>query len=356
MRLLVNTDTVGGVWTYALELIRGLPAHEVEVVLATAGAPLRPAQRREVAALPVAALHESDFRLEWMQEPWEDVERAGRWLVELAEQERVDLIHLNDYSHAALEWPAPVLLVGHSGVAGWWNAIHGTDPPERWRRYMAAVDAGIAGADALVAPTRAMLRELQAHHGAGGGEVIANGSSAPAEPGAKRELVLAAGRLWDPAKNLATLDRAARALPWPVVAAGPLPEDERDLPRHVAATGELGRAKLAALRSQAAIFAAPARYEPFGLAALEAARAGCALVLGDIPSLREVWADAALFVDPEDDRALRAALERLIGDERLRHEMAQRASARSLRYTVEEMARLYAQQYRKLAATEAIAA
>ncbi len=31
----------------------------------------------------------------------------------------------------------------------------------------------------------------------------------------------------------------------------------------------------------------PARYEPFGLSVLEAALSGCALVLGDIPSLRE---------------------------------------------------------------------
>ena len=50
---------------------------------------------------------------------------------------------------------------------------------------------------------------------------------------------------------------------------------------------------------RAAIYALPARYEPFGLSILEAALSGCALVIGDIPSLREIWADAALFV-PSD--------------------------------------------------------
>ena len=39
-----------------------------------------------------------------------------------------------------------------------------------------------------------------------------------------------------------------------------------------------------------------ALYEPFGLAVLEAAQAGCALVLSDIPTFRELWDGAALFV------------------------------------------------------------
>ena len=46
-----------------------------------------------------------------------------------------------------------------------------------------------------------------------------------------------------------------------------------------------------------------ARYEPFGLAVLEAAQAGCALVLSDIPTFRELWNGAAQFVPPGDDAA-----------------------------------------------------
>ena len=61
----------------------------------------------------------------------------------------------------------------------------------------------------------------------------------------------------------------------------------------------------------AAIYALPARYEPFGLSVLEAAQHGCALVLGDIDSLRENWDGAALFVDPDDAGALAASWARL---------------------------------------------
>ena len=65
--------------------------------------------------------------------------------------------------------------------------------------------------------------------------------------------------------------------------------------------GPLAADELADWYGRAAIYALPARYEPFGLSALEAALSGCALVLSDIPSLREIWEDAAFFVSPNDE-------------------------------------------------------
>ena len=60
--------------------------------------------------------------------------------------------------------------------------------------------------------------------------------------------------------------------------------------------------------ARAAIYALPAHYEPFGLSILEAAMSGCALVLGDIPSLREIWGDAAVFVHPDNRDAVARCL------------------------------------------------
>src|SRR5262249_58528859 len=76
--------------------------------------------------------------------------------------------------------------------------------------------------------------------------------------------------------------------------------------------GVLSEAEMAPLYAGASIYAAPARYEPFGLTILEAALSGCALVLGDIPSLRELWEDAAVFVPRDDDAALETCLRDLI--------------------------------------------
>ncbi len=76
---------------------------------------------------------------------------------------------------------------------------------------------------------------------------------------------------------------------------------------------------------RASIYAMPARYEPFGLSILEAGLSGCALVLGDIPSLREHWDGAAAFVAPDDREALRSAIEGLIDSPARRAELGRRA-------------------------------
>jgi glycosyltransferase involved in cell wall biosynthesis len=97
--------------------------------------------------------------------------------------------------------------------------------------------------------------------------------------------------------------------------------------------------------ARASIFALPARYEPFGLLPLEAALSGCALVLGDIASLREVWDDAAVYVDPDDRDSLRVAIERLVADPAALADYASRAHTRARTYTTARMAKAYVEIY-----------
>src|SRR5579884_2341799 len=111
MRILLTTDTVGGVWTYALELCRALAPRGVQIALATMGGPLTPDMRREAEQIESLALHESEYRLEWMQDPREDVRAAGDWLLELEASFAPDVVHLNGYAHAALPWRAPRVVV-----------------------------------------------------------------------------------------------------------------------------------------------------------------------------------------------------------------------------------------------------
>lgn len=345
MRVLLTTDCVGGVWTYSLDLARGLQAAGAEVVLASMGAPLRADQRADAHELRLAGLHESGFALEWMDDPWADVDEAEQWLLDVAESESVDLVHSNSFAHGAADWRRPVIVVGHSCVVSWWRAVDGTSPPARRNEYRRRVAAGLGAASAVVAPTRAMLRELQSAYGYRGGIAIANGSSAPATDAAKEPFVLAAGRLWDRAKGLDLLDRAARDLAWPVLAAG-----DGGHASNVRALGQQSRAELAGLRERASIFVAPARYEPFGLGILEAARAGCALVLADLPSLRELWSGAAVFADPDDTASLHGELAALISDADARASLGHAAQLRSRRYSVERMTRAYLGLYERVGA------
>src|SRR5689334_13782330 len=94
-RILMTADSVGGVWTYAMELCRAVRPYGIEVALATMGQPLSLGQQQEAKALENARVFESAFRLEWMDEPWEDTERAGAWLLKIRDRFKPDLIHLN---------------------------------------------------------------------------------------------------------------------------------------------------------------------------------------------------------------------------------------------------------------------
>jgi glycosyltransferase involved in cell wall biosynthesis len=152
-------------------------------------------------------------------------------------------------------------------------------------------------------------------------------------------VALTVGRLWDEAKNLAVLDRAAGLLDRPVLAAGAAegPGGQRFEARHVRLLGRLEAPALAERMAGCAVFVSPAFYEPFGLAALEAARAGMALVLSDRPGFRELWGETALYVDPHDAEALAGALDRLLGDPAESRRLGRAAAGRARRYASERM-------------------
>lgn len=226
LHVLMTTDTVGGVWTYALDLARGLAQYNVRVTLAALGSPPSESQRRDAGMIAGLSLTGCEGKLEWMPDPWADVDRQGRCLLQLEADLRPDIVHLNGYAHANLPFQAPVAVVAHSCVLSWWRAVKGEDAPPDWDTYRARVTSGLEGADAVVAPTRAMASELRACYGDSFAlpQVIPNGRTLPGLPpfglssysGRKWPFILSAGRLWDEAKNLAALDAVAPLLDWPV--------------------------------------------------------------------------------------------------------------------------------------------
>lgn len=345
MRILMSADTVGGVWTYALELAAALIRRGDQVLIAAMGGRLSAAQQAQVEAVPGLMVRDSDHRLEWMDEPWSDLERAGRWLQALAADFRPDIVHLNHYAHGELDWPAPVLRVTHSCVYSWYHAVHARLPEARWQRYRQLVRQGLQAADMVVAPTLAMLAEAERFYGPfRRARVIHNGRDPKAfAPGRKQPLILSAGRLWDEAKNVNALVRVAPELSWQVAVAGEAAHPDGGSARFdgVETLGRLSAQEMRAAFAGAGIYCLPARYEPFGLSVLEAALSGCALVLGEIPSLQELWDGAALFVPPDDTTALTEALNRLAEDGELRQAYAQRAQDRARQYTAERMVEAY---------------
>jgi glycosyltransferase involved in cell wall biosynthesis len=349
-RILMTADTVGGVWQYAMDLCRVLCARGDEITLATMGGLPDRAQRREAGNIAGLDLRASRYKLIWMDNPWRDVNEAGEWLLGLAHEVQPDIVHLNDLGHGDLDWPAPVMTVGHSCVLSWWRAVHGERAPEpQWTPYRERVTAGLHASHLVVAPTQAMMSELQCFYGPlRNTQVIANGRSPGAAPQmAKKQLIFSAGRVWDQGKNIASLAAIAARVPWPVCIAGSQrsPDGEQAGFPNARMLGQLDGDTLRRWFGRASIYALPARYEPFGLSVLEAAQAGCALVLGDIESLRETWDGAALFVPPDDPDALAFTLQRLIADDTLRERSMARAQRRAAHFTPRAMADAYIEAY-----------
>jgi glycosyltransferase involved in cell wall biosynthesis len=346
----MTADTVGGVWTYALELARALGRGGTAVTLATMGAPLSRVQWRETKRIQTLEVRESLFRLEWMQDPWDDVEAAGDWLLALEAELQPDVVHVNGYVHAALPFRPPVVAVAHSCVLSWWRAARGGSAPAEWDRYRREVARGLAAATLVLAPTRAMAADLAREWGATRAQVVWNGRDAQDFRVMEKEpLVLAAGRLWDEAKNVQVLAGLGERIGWPLLVAG----DDRNpnggtasLPG-LRALGRLSSTELAAWLARASIFVHPALYEPFGLTPLEAALSGCALVLSDLPSLRELWEGHAEFVNPRDSQAIGATLERLAQDPAETSRLGRAARVRALELSPERMARGYLGAYRE---------
>ena len=348
----MTADPIGGVWNYALELCGALQEYNTRVALATLGRRLSESQRAQVDSLGNVTLHESDFRLEWMPHPWDDLLTAGEWLLRIEREFRPDVVHLNHLVHADLPWSAPVISIGHSCVLSWWAAVRREAAPEEWSSYRQKVTSSLRAARYVVAPTRAMLVELERYYGPfTESAVIHNARSARQFSAVRKErLVLCAGRIWDRAKNVPALVEVAPRVSAPVVIAGePIgPAGENIDVSGVRLLGALDAWELASWYARAAIYALPARYEPFGLTALEAALSGCALVLSDLDSLREVWGAAASYVPPDDHEALRDTLNELMLNESLRNRLAARAMARARQLTPARFAGQYMQLYRQV--------
>ncbi|MFC7051189.1 glycosyltransferase family 4 protein [Hansschlegelia quercus] len=335
----MTTDAIGGVWTYAVDLAAGLAERGVRVTLAALGPSPSDAQRRQVSAVG-AELIDTALPLDWLEEDARRIDNAGAALTDLANRSGADLVHLNSPIFAASGFTAPVVGVCHSCLATWWAAMRGGEMPASFNERTERLRRGYEACSALIAPSDAFAEATAAQYGVAS-VAVHNGRAprVPAPQSSERPFALTAGRLWDPAKNLAALDAAASMMRGTVEAAGPLegPNGERAATSAVVSLGPLDSEDMARRLGEAGAFVSLALYEPFGLSVLEAAQAGCALVLADIPTFRELWAGTALFVDPRDPAAVAATLDGVLDDRSERERLGALAEARAARFTLDAM-------------------
>jgi glycogen(starch) synthase len=349
MRVLMTTDTVGGVWTFTQELAQGLLEQGCAVALFSLGRLSSVEQRSWTAEMERRwgasfRFATTDIPLEWMQENSRSYLEAEPLLLRLAEEFRADVLHFNQFCFGALPVSIPKVVTAHSDVLSWAEACR--DKPlgdSAWlEQYCVLVARGLEAADAVIAPTSAMLTALsRSFRLPEDRQVIANGRDVPYVPAKQRKLqAVTAGRLWDEAKGV-SLFCDVRS-PMPLLLAGELQCEQVPYAGPLALAqllGALPETELLALFRESAIYVCTSRYEPFGLAPLEAALCGCAVVARDISSLREVWGNSAIYFRDADE--LSHTLQAL-GDNPRRLERAQAdSSAHACKYTRRAMASAY---------------
>jgi glycosyltransferase involved in cell wall biosynthesis len=339
-RILMTVDAVGGVWRYALDLARELVDAGDQVVLAGVGP--RPSRQQAEEAERFATLIWLNTPPDWMTRSAADLDGLSDELRAPLRDYAIDLVHLNAPTQAAqFDAPCPVVVVSHSCVVTWFHAVKGHAVEGDWAWQMERNRRGFDRADAVVAPSRAHADMLEACYGPIARlATVANGAGPFKSADHRQPLVFAAARWWDEGKNAAVLDQAAAMADWPVFAAGSTqgPEGQQAGFNSAVALGPLPYKEVRSLMGRAGIFVSPSLYEPFGLAALEAAMSATPLVLADIPTYRELWDGAALFHDARDPSSLAACINRLCGDAEHRRELGRAALRRSRRYSLARQA------------------
>lgn len=359
LHVLLTADVVGGVWDFCCSLARSYRERGHRVTLLVFGEPN--ATHRDQAADAGAWLLAQALKLEWMQDSQADVQAAVKLTRRVVRELEPDVVHANQFALGSARLAVPVVVTAHSDVLSWRACISGdrTTPPE-WAGYAALVREGISGAAAALAISQFLADELRDLYRLERPlQVVHNGwraADGPLMPIPLRgRSTLVAGRVWDEAKNLRVVAEVAAS--WPDAGEVCLAGEQRhpesggapDLPSALKTLGFVPRERLDGLLRQTRVYLSPARYDPFGLLPLQAALAGCALLLADIPSYRELWDGVALFFPPDDPAALRRQWGRLLEDDALTVPMAAAARARALeRYSAAKQADQYLALYRSL--------
>lgn len=358
MHVLVTADTVGGVWTYTRELVTGLARRGVRVTLVSLGEIPGPQQISWMDGLKGLDFRPTAFKLEWMQEAEDDIDASMEFLASVVSETKPDVVHLNQYAYGALKVDVPKVVVAHSDVVSWWVAVHGEEPRETgWSRwYRNTVTDGLAGATTVVAPSKWMMEQIGRHYvRPTQSAVVYNGRN----PGlfnphaTKEDLVASVGRLWDRAKQVTLLSEYDQKVPIFIAGSEKHPDDvmvdaypAHGKRRRVHFQGVLSEGQMSSLLGRASMYAATSRYEPFGLAPLEAALSRCAIVANDVPTFREIWGESAIYFRTNDALDLASTIEKLNKDRELRLTYANLAYNRARqRYTAERMVDDYISLY-----------
>ncbi len=352
LRVLVDATNLkpgqGGIRTYTIGLIQALAAQpELSLVVVTSIDDVAELGPMEVFRIPPRTQGLAARAL-WRERNLAPLARSQGVAVVLSPVPELPLRKL----------PVPSVIVVHDVGPLVAPAFYS---PAKRIRYQAVLPRACRLATAVVCVSQATLAGLHAATGLDPSrcEVIGEGpqllGEPPDGPPAREPYLLYVGSL-DPRKNVETLlDAFAQdgtQLDSKLVIVGPVENGasgalhERltrlgigDRVHHL---GFVSPERLVTLYREASALVLPSLYEGFGLPVLEAMQSGTPVVASDIPSLREVAGDAALYVSrPLDADCWREALIRISTDPALRAELSRRGTVAAAEFSWSQVGRRF---------------
>lgn len=355
-KILMTACANGGIWTYTSNLVQELAKHGCEIHLAIMGQKLTSEQQFLLSEVENLSVYESLYSFEWSDRADANQDSKEQWLLNLEHKIRPDFIHLNSITQGAIPFSAPVITVCHSNKIA--LQCDGKElPTERTNAFRERVALSFQRSDLIVGTTKCTLDKLEALYGPiPNTALIYNGVNCLMYNyhQEKEELILSVASDTDELKAYKNLENTAPKIDWEIRVVNDATE-----PKEIASEFAYLKCEFQSSHNQikkelskASVFVQPAQANPFELPSIEAAFCGCAILVNDTASSRELWEDCAVYFDPEDPQDLQDKLKKLQDNFYWRDEMARRARNRAFHFTVETSAQNYLNIYNKLKINE----
>jgi glycogen synthase len=306
MKILMTTDTREDRWHFTLDLISALSFENIEVVLLAMGPKLLNHQMEELENLaPNIHFYHQSLDPEWTESDLTAIPKAGIWINKIYASENPDIIHLNHYSPACIQWDVPVVLSPQACILLLERVNQFEDLHETYHKIFQTTQIALHAADAVIFPTAALLSHFASVYGhLKNAHIIHPGICETMIPsGQKFPMIFSEGKLEDPLMNMELLLEAAPQIDGEIFIAGEKEQIMR-LPKNVRFLGSLTRQQKFNWLKMASIYVLPAYVDAFGMGILEAASYRCALIAGDTPFLKELWGNNVEYVPTDDSQAL----------------------------------------------------
>lgn len=156
-----------------------------------------------------------------------------------------------------------------------------------------------------------------------------------------------------PNKNLARAIDALKGINCVLDVVGIIPEEEKKLLYQNNITyrqsSKLSDEELAAKYSSCDMLLFPTLFEGFGLPIIEAQKAGRVVLTSNLSPMKEVAANGACLVNPEDVQSIRSAIQKIISDKAYRHLLISNGLKNIKRFEPQKIALEYYQLYKEVA-------